>query len=227
MPLPTGGVRCIAHRGFAETYPENTITAVRSAAEHTDVVEVDVRRCGSGELVVIHDETVERVTDGTGRVDELSAEELAALDVLDSGEGVPTLASLLDATPQGVELVFDLKVPDIAADALDAADDAGTDVLVSAFSAEVLAEAGDAGADRLAFLAAEGDEQGMLNVARDLDCEAIHPHWQLCVDEFVERAHEAGLDVNAWTVPSRHDAEALSQVGVDGVIVDRPAVCGD
>ncbi|RXK51212.1 glycerophosphodiester phosphodiesterase [Halorientalis pallida] len=220
-------MRCIAHRGFAETYPENTITAVRSAADHTDVVEIDVRRCGSGELVVIHDETIERVTDGQGRVDESSAGELAALDVLDSGEGVPTLPSLLDATPEGVELVLDLKERGVAADALDTADDAGIDVLVSAFSAEILEEASDAGADRLALLAAEGDEQGMLNVARNLGCEAIHPHWQLCVDEFVDRAHEAGLDVNAWTVPSRHDTEALSQVGVDGVVVDRPAVCGD
>jgi glycerophosphoryl diester phosphodiesterase len=220
-------VRCIAHRGFAEVNPENTVTAVRSAAEHTDVIEIDVRRCGSGELVVIHDETVERVTDGTGRVAELSADELTALDVLESGEGVPTLPSLLESTPGGVELVFDLKEDGVAADALDAADDAGIDVLVSAFSADVLEAASEAGADRLAFLAAEGDEQGMLNVARDLGCEAIHPHWQLCVDEFVDRAHEAGLDVNAWTVPSRHDTAALAEVGVDGVIVDRPAVCDD
>jgi glycerophosphoryl diester phosphodiesterase len=220
-------VRCIAHRGFAETYPENTITAVRSAAEHADVIEIDVRRCGSGDLVVIHDETVERVTDATGRVDDLRADELAALDVLDSGEGVPTLVSLLDATTDGVELVFDLKEPGVAADALDAADDAGIEAVVSAFSTDVLEAADQAGADRFALLAAAGDEAGILNVARDVGCEAIHLHWQLCVDEFVDRAHEAGLDVNAWTVPSRHDADALAQVGVDGVIVDRPAVCGD
>ena len=220
-------MRCIAHRGFAETNPENTVTAVRSAAEHTDVIEIDVRRCGSGELVVLHDETVERVTDGTGRVAELSAAELAGLDVLDSGDGVPTLPSLLEATPAGVELVFDLKEDGVAADALDAADDAGVEVLVSSFSADVLEAASQVGADRLAFLAAEGDEQGMLNVARDLGCAAIHPHWQLCVDEFVDRAHDAGLDVNAWTVPSRHDAAALAEVGVDGVIVDRPAVCDE
>lgn len=220
-------MRCIAHRGFAETYPENTITAVRSAAEHTDVIEIDVRRCSSGEPVVIHDETVERVTGGTGRVDELSTQELTALDVLGSGDGVPTLASLLEATPADVDFVFDLKAPGVAADALDAADDAGVEAIVSAFSADVLEAAAAAGADRLAFLVAEGGDAGMLNVAQDLGCEAIHPHWQLCVDEFVDRAHEAGLSVNAWTVPSRHDAEALAQVGVDGIIVDRPAVYTD
>ena len=213
-------MRCIAHRGFAETYPENTVEAVRSAADYTDVIEIDVRRSGSDDLVVIHDETVDRVTGYSGRVDEL-----AALDVLDAGEGVPTFASVLDVTPDGVELVLDLKEGGLAADALAQARDAGVETLVSSFSVDILDEASDAGADRLAYLAAEGDEQGMLNVACDLGCTAIHPHWQLCVDEFVDRAHDAGLDVHAWTVPSRHDAEALSKVGVDGVIVDRPAVC--
>ena len=218
-------MRCIAHRGFAETYPENTVEGIRSAADHTDVIEIDVRRSGSDDLVVIHDETVDRVTGYSGRVGDLSTDELAALDVLDAGEGVPTFASVLDATPDGVELVLDLKEGGLAADALAQARDAGVEILVSSFSVDILDEASDAGADRLAYLAAEGDEQGMLNVARDLGCTAIHPHWQLCVDEFVDRAHDAGLDVHAWTVPSRHDAEALSNVGVDGVIVDRPAVC--
>ncbi|WP_336003017.1 glycerophosphodiester phosphodiesterase [Halorientalis halophila] len=218
-------MRCIAHRGFAETYAENTAAAVRSAADHTDAVEVDVRQCGSGEPVVIHDETVDRVTDETGRVDEFTAAELAALDVLGSGEGVPTLSTVLDAVPDGVELVLDCKESGVAAAAVDAATDAGVPVVVSSFSVEILREASEAGAERLAYLSVENGEKGPINVARDLDCVAIHPHWQLCVDEFVERAHDAGLTVNAWTVPSKHDAEALDHVGVDGVIVDRPAVC--
>ena len=104
-------MRCIAHRGFAKVNPENTVTAVRSAAEHTDVIEIDVRRCGSGELVVIHDETVERVTDGTGRVAELSADELTALDVLESGEGVPTLPSLLESGEHLVDVLEAVLVP--------------------------------------------------------------------------------------------------------------------
>jgi len=218
-------VRCIAHRGFAETYPENTVAAVGSAAETADAVEVDVRRCGSGELVTIHDETVDRVTDSEGAVASLSAAELADLDVLGSGEGVPTLADVLAAPDGDVEFVLDLKEEDVAADALALADDAGREVRFSSFSRLALEEARDAGSDRLAYLIEEDGAAGILNVARELDCEAVHPHWQLCVDDFVGRAHDAGLTVNAWTVPSRHDADALERVGVDGVIVDRPAVC--
>lgn len=220
-------MRCIAHRGFAETYPENTVAAVRAAADVVDMIEVDVRRCGSGELVVVHDETVDRVTDASGRVDTLSAAELASLDVLGSGEGVPMLTTVLDAVPDGVELNIELKEGDIAADALAAAADAGVDVLVSSFSADVVREARDVGAQRLGYLSTEDDENGILNVARSTGCTAVHPHWQLCVDEFVERAHDADLTVNAWTVPSRHDARALEYVGVDGIFVDRPTVCFD
>ncbi|WP_136715981.1 glycerophosphodiester phosphodiesterase [Halorientalis salina] len=218
-------MRCIAHRGFAETYPENTVAGVRAAFEHVDAVEVDVRRCGSGELVVVHDETVDRVTGTTGAVVDYSRSELAGLDVLDSGEGIPTLDAVLATVPDGGELNLELKEGGIAADALAAADDADVDVLISSFSTESLREARGAGGSRLAYISAEADEEGIINAARQLDCTALHPHWQLCVDEFVDRAHDAGLNVNAWTVPSRHDADALDVVGVDGVIVDRPDVC--
>lgn len=217
-------MRCIAHRGFAEEYSENTLTAVRAAAERADAVEVDVRRYGSGELVVVHDETVDRVTDGTGTVAELTAEELAALDVLGSGDGIPTLADVLAAAGD-TELVLDLKETGVTGDALDRADDAGGEVVVSSTHASVLRAAREQGADRLAYVSAEDDEQGILNVARTEGCTAVHPHWQLCVGDFVDRAQEAGLAVNAWTVPSRRDAAALADVGVDGVIVDRAEVC--
>ena len=55
-------MRLIAHRGFAETFPENTVLAVREAARWADAIEVDVRRCGSGEIVCLHDATVDRVS---------------------------------------------------------------------------------------------------------------------------------------------------------------------
>lgn len=215
-------MRCIAHRGFAETYPENTVAAVRAAREHTDSVELDVRRCGSGELVVVHDETVGRVTDGTGRVADLSRDALADLDVLGSGEGIPTLSAAFEAAPT-MEFVLDLKEQGLAADAIALADDHGVATTVSAFEVEVLEAAADVGASVAYLVDAGGARQG-IETAAALDCTAIHPHWTACVDEFVAAAHDHGLAVNAWTVPSRRDASALDHVGVDGLIVDRPEV---
>jgi len=215
-------VRCIAHRGFAETYPENTVAAVRAADEHTDHVELDVRRCGSGELVAIHDAAVDRVTDGTGRVADRSRAALADLDVLGSGEGIPTLAAVFEAAP-AMEFVLDLKESGLAADALELADDYGVSVTLSAFEVEVLEAAADAGASLAYLVEADGARAG-IETATALGCTAIHPHWTACVDEFVAAAHDHGLSVNAWTVPSRRDASALDHVGVDGLIVDRPEV---
>jgi glycerophosphoryl diester phosphodiesterase len=219
-------VRCIAHRGFAERHPENTVAAVRAASEHADTIEIDLRRCGSGEPVVIHDATVDRVTDGSGAVADLSAETLADLDVLGSGEGVPTFDAVLEAIPEAVVLNTELKEEGLAADVLDAADNAGVDLLVSSFEPSVLTETREVSGGDLAYLTAAETEPA-IEQARDLDCTAIHPHWQLCLDDFVESAHDADLAVNAWTVPSRHDATALAHVGVDGIVVDRPDVCPD
>jgi len=98
-------MRLIAHRGFADRYPENTLRAVREASRFADEVEVDVRRCDSGELVVVHDCTVDRVTDEEGAVAHHSLAELRALDVLGTGEGVPTLAEVLSAVPPTVWIV--------------------------------------------------------------------------------------------------------------------------
>lgn len=218
-------MRCIAHRGFAETHPENTVTAVRAAADSADAVEIDVRRCASGELVAVNDQTVDRVTGASGRVTDYTAADLADMSVLGSGDGIPTLSAVIGTVPDGTELNLELKERGTAGDALAAADDAGVAVWVSSFTPAILREAREVGAERVAYLSSEDDGADVLTTALADGCTAVHPHWQLCVDDFVERAHDAGLAVNAWTVPSRHDAEALADVGVDGVIVDRPTVC--
>lgn len=215
-------MRCIAHRGFAETYPENTVGAVRAATDHADAVEVDVRRCGSGDLVAVHDETVDRVTDGTGAIADLSLADLRSLDVLGSGEGIPPLRAVLDAAADRAEVVLDVKEANVVADALDAADDAGATVLVSSFSRSVLETAAAASDAPLAYLTRAEGADDALATASELGCRAVHPHWHACVDAFVSAAHDRDLRVNAWTVPSRHDVAALADVGVDGVVVDRP-----
>lgn len=216
-----------AHRGFADEYPENTLLAFRRAARVADGVELDVRRCGSGELVVVHDATVDRVTDRTGRVDALSRAELAAADVLGSGEGIPTLAEALDAVPDGVAVNVELKERGTAADAFAAAADVGNDVIVSSFDAEALREAraADPAVPR-AYLFGE-DAAGSVAVARELDCEYVHPQqWLALRSRVVERAHDAGMRVNAWTVASALVARLLARRGVDGVVADRPVLAG-
>ena len=230
-------MNCIAHRGFADTYPENTLTAIRRALEAgADGVEVDVRRCGSGEPVVIHDETVDRVTDRSGAVSALSRSELADCSVLGTGDGVPTLDAVCEALPADVRLHLELKEVGVAADAVVLAADYPFGLLVSSFEPAALEAAADVGDVPLAYLFGSGrdlplvsrlqsDPDATLATARDLGCAAVNPHWSHCDAAFVERAHSAGFAVNAWTVRSQDTADTLAAAGVDGLISDAPEVC--
>jgi glycerophosphoryl diester phosphodiesterase len=211
----------IAHRGFASEAPENTLAAVRRAADRADAVEVDVRRCGTGELVVVHDPTVDRVTDGSGAVADLSLSELRGLDVLQSGERVPLLADVLDAVPGDTTVNLELKEPGLAADALAVADAVDSDVLVSAFSPEVVREVADVDSAAPTALVCTHEADHPAWTADRLGCDALHPSYPLCLTTWVvRRAHENDLAVNAWTVSRRPIARLLEICGVDGVIAD-------
>lgn len=212
-------MRLIAHRGFAGEHPENTLAAFRRVGG-ADAVEFDVRACESGDPVVIHDETVDRVSDGSGPVADHTLAALRDLDVLETGEGVPTLAEALEAIPEGVGVNAELKewVP-AAVDALASADG----VLVSAFDPAVLARARDraSGLDRALLVREAG---GAIDRAVDLGCVAIHPEVAVVREDpaFVDRAHDAGLRVNAWTARDPETARDLRGAGVDGLIADYP-----
>ena len=217
------GVALIGHRGCAGQCPENTVAAVERAAPHVDAVEVDVRRCGSGELVVVHDAELDRLTGASGRVADADWEELRELSVLNSGEPIPRLGDALDAAPDGLLVNVEIKEPETALDALAAARRADNEVLFSSFHPEALAALRDRdpSADR-ALLVADGTPERAVGAATELGCVAVHPPIDPATEStIVEAAHEAGLAVNAWTATDREDAERLVAAGVDGIIADR------
>ncbi|MEF8806645.1 glycerophosphodiester phosphodiesterase [Natronomonas sp.] len=211
-------MRLIAHRGFAGAFPENTRQAVEGATEYADEIEIDVRRCGSGELVVIHDATVDRVTDGSGAVADHTVDELRALDVLGTGEGVPTLPEILRAIPNYIGVNVELKEPGLAVDALTRMSSLHPQTLVSSFLPDELADCRTAAPDVPRALITEEDDA--VRTARELDCEYVHPSIDACTERLVGAAHRQGLSVNAWTVRTRTEAEDLAELGVDGIIAD-------
>ncbi len=218
-------MRCLAHRGFAGVNPENTLPAVEAAvAAGADCIEVDVRRCGSGELVVIHDEELDRLTGESGLVSETPLSTLQSLAVRDSDAGIPTLKAVFEAVSEDVGINVELKADGLAEDVIALADGFDNDVLVSSFEREPLAAVRDRSGLPTALLFANGPETA-LDVARRLDCQAVHPFRRCCDVGFVDTAHGAGFDVNAWTIQSAAEADRLDALGVDGLIVDDPAFC--
>lgn len=221
-------MQVIGHRGCADRGPENTRLAVRRAAPYVDVVEVDVRRCGSGELVVVHDDRLRRLTGVRGRVSETAYSRLRSLRVLGSDEPIPLLSDLLADVPDDVAVNVELKHAGMAADLLVVLDDVPNEVLVSSFDPAALRELHDASTLPLAYLFHQElrrlgrDWRHGLEVGRRLDCAALHPSVGLCTDgsERVAAAQEEGFAVNVWTVKRAPTARRLRRVGVDGLIVD-------
>ena len=213
----------IAHRGCANQYPENTVHAIEQSARLCPAVEFDVRRCGSGELVVFHDETVDALTDGEGTVAGMDWQELGTLDVLDSGHHVPLLDDALAAVPSDVAVQVELKESGIAADAVAAVEATDLDARITSFLPEALREVRECDTDvpvGYLFGDAVGVETG-LATARELDCDSIHPSAALCLEtDVVERVHADDGSVVAWGVGQRDTFDALRAAGVDAATSD-------
>jgi len=215
-------VNCIAHRGFAGVNAENTLPAILDAADRADGVELDLRRCGSGEVVVHHDETVDRTTSGSGPLSAFNAGELADLYVEGTDASIPTFAQVVESVPESTTLHVELKETGIWADAraVLAEADAAPPVVVSSFEADALVTVTDY---PTALLVTESRDA--IQRARQAGCDGLHPATNACSRTLVTAAHEAELAVNAWTVTEPAETARLREVGVDGVITDYPACC--
>jgi glycerophosphoryl diester phosphodiesterase len=213
----------IGHRGCAEQFPENTLLAIRNTVRRLQAVEIDVRRCGSGELVVFHDATLDRVTEANGRVTETSWSTLRTLTVLDSDQSIPRLETVLEIVPDDVTVQIELKETGIASDALQLAVESGVDVRISSFLPEALAEVKASGADFPRGLLFGEAVETNLSRAAELGCTHVFPHYDLCTGtDIVSTARGHGFDVIAWKAArtSEH-IRALRKAGVDGVTADR------
>lgn len=213
------------HRGTRRGAPENTLRAMqRALAQGADAIELDVRSCGSGEVVVVHDPDLRRVA-GAGAV--VATTPLSELQRHDLGEGerVPVLDEAMDLVlGAGALLNIELKpdVPDpqalvaaVASRALARSAAERARVIFSSFGARlcVALQAAVPGA-AVAFLFERAGAVLPPGIA------ALHPRHALATREALAGWQAAGLIVNAWTVNDPDLARALSAAGVDGIITD-------
>ncbi|MBB6645651.1 glycerophosphodiester phosphodiesterase [Halobellus ruber] len=219
----------VAHRGYAEEFPENTLSAFRGAAASADWIEFDVRRCGSGELVVCHDGTLERLADDERTVGCTPWSELRTVEVLGSGETIPRLDDALDAIPPDVGVQIELKELDTAADVLAATADHDNPAILISFSPLALREAREADPDApLGYVLHDGiygdDPELGIDTAANLGCEAVHMYYATGSEPaVVEYAHDHGLAVQT-AVPEAGPTEGVLETcrtaGVDRLSTD-------
>lgn len=222
-------VYVIGHRGAAGHAPENTLKSFNKAVElGADMVELDVHLCATGEPVVIHDDTVDRTTDGSGRVRDLSLDELKALDAGD-GERVPTLVEVIDEMSGRVAINVELKgfgcvdrVNEIISGAVGDGLVSHDGLLVSSFHLGML-ELMRALSDDVRLGVLVGDAPCMvLEFAQRVGAYSVNPYHRRMSLEFVSSAHGLGLKVYPWTVNESGDIARAKAMGVDGIISDYP-----
>ena len=233
-------VTTYAHRGARGHAPENTLLAFSLAFDlGAEAIEFDVQRSGDGKLVVIHDDTVDRTTNGRGYVRETPFEKLRELNAdvrWNTPQRIPTLTETLALVEaRGGAMNLEVKA-DSREDALataatlegvlaDLNEPVRARILVSSFELDAVAWL----KSRLPWLrvgtlftGSQWRKEDMIARALDLDAEAIHPNIRLVVSDLVERAHDVGLRVNVWTANRWPTIRRLLAFGVDGIFSDLP-----
>jgi glycerophosphoryl diester phosphodiesterase len=225
----------IAHRGASALYPENTLRAFIAAADlGADMCEFDVRMTRDGEVVVIHDATVNRTTDGRGRVAAMSAYAIKGLDagvrfgVKFRNEAVPTLAEVAAALSgqcgRRCGMDVELKARGLEARVCDVLRERRVieNSIVSSFDWDQLkVVAAEEPGLRLALLG-EKAPSVLLQAAATMHAFAIAPRFDIADAALCAEAHRRGLAVYVWTVDDAPTMRRLIAAGVDGIMTNNP-----
>lgn len=249
--LASDGVLVIGHRGAAGLAPENTLAAFETALAHgVDVFELDVQRTRDGHAVVIHDRTVNRTTNGSGRVADMT---LSALKQLDAGymftpDGgqtypwrgrgvtIPTLAEVLETFPE-MPLLIEIKESDPAfvetvVEVVDAAG-ARDRVMISSFHVQVAQRVRELAPDiptgtaesevvRFVVMQRLGLGAFVKPMAHAMQVPERQGHIPVAVDGLRRILRDNGMQMHVWTVNEEEAMLRLARMGVHGIITDYP-----
>ena len=219
-------VYVVGHRGAAGLMPENTIKGFRYAiALGVDSVECDVHLIRDKQLMVIHDNTVDRTTNGRGAIGDLSAARLRSLDA-GQGEQIPTLDEVLESVQHETHLLIELKGIGVERAAVEAVKAHGMeeDVTFSSFALERLALVRALGAEYRVRAILPNPTDFDLARAVALKAVGIDVRYTNVCLRVIEAAQALGLEVLAWNPDSWREQQAMIALGVDGVSSNRPDI---
>lgn len=231
-PDPLLPVRVIAHRGFSGKYPENTLLAFEKAIEiGVDEIEFDVKMTKDGYPVIMHDETVERTTNGKGRVCDLTLNQIKKMRVILSGasEVVPTFEEALKIIPEKIDLnIHTLSNPLLI--------EKVTKILLKEervkncylaiessmipFARKIYPEI------RMCNMRGQTDPWKYIEETKKWKCERLQfftPSYEVS-EEMVKRAHSYGIFVNVFYADTEQDMKKYIRIGVDAILTNYPDI---
>lgn len=209
----------IGHRGAKALAPENTLQGIRSASScNADWVEVDVRLSMDGTLILMHDETVDRTTNGSGKVEDLCLEDLKTLNM--EGEKIPTLRQAVKLTKElGLGIVVEMReegLEEMVAEELK-----GQKALVTSFYHSSLREIKNL-SDLKTGIVISSLPIKPIELALWTGADSIFP--KRTNPELFKVAHRRGIQIYPWTINDKDEAEWLLRLGADGLVTDNPGL---
>lgn len=230
-------VEIVAHRGFSEIAPENTMAAFKKAqAAGADGIELDVQLTKDGEVVVIHDETVDRTTNGSGLIKEMTWAQVRKLDAgrwfseAYAGETIPTLRQVLEWVA-GTSLWVNIELKNnrfayrgLEEKVVKEIERTGLErrVVLSSFNPLSLRHLAAYRPAMERALLYENKMPAPWIYAKLIGVSSIHPHFSVITPAIVERCRAKGIAVRPYTVDDEGMMEELIEAGVEAIITNVP-----
>jgi glycerophosphoryl diester phosphodiesterase len=219
----------IGHRGAMGHETENTLASVQKAIDlEVDMIEIDIFKIKSGEIVVFHDELVDRLANATGRIEEYGISYVKQM-VLDGNHSIPLLQDVLNLINNKVRLNIELKgagtcdrVNHILKNYIEKKGWTLDNFLISSFKWEELREFRRINKDIPIAILTEGNPLDAIDIAKELNAEAINPDFEKLDLGVATKIKEAGFKIYTWTINEASDIELAKSWSVDGIITNYP-----
>ncbi|NND78955.1 MAG: glycerophosphodiester phosphodiesterase [Maribacter sp.] len=219
----------IGHRGAMGHETENTMASIQMALDlKVDMIEIDVFRIKTGEVAVFHDQYVDRLANGGGNIEEYNFFDLRKL-ILDGNHRIPILQDVLKLIDNKVRLNIELKgantadvVNHIVSYYVKERGWSLDNFLISSFRWEELRELRGLNKDIPIAILTEKNPLNAIDIAKELNAEAINPNFNKLDLAVTAKIKEAGFKVYTWTVNEPSDIELVKSYAVDGIITNYP-----
>lgn len=219
----------IGHRGAMGHETENTLPSIQKAMDlGVDMIEIDVFKIKSGEIVVFHDDKLDRLTNAPGNIEEYYIFDLKKV-IVDGGHKIPLLQDVLKLIDNKVALNIELKgagtadrVNHIMNAYIEKRNWSADNFIISSFNWDELREMRKYNPNVAIAVLTEEDPVDAIPVAKELNAVAINPYFKNLDIEKANEIRNAGLKIYTWTVNEPADINAMKNIGVDGIITNFP-----
>jgi glycerophosphoryl diester phosphodiesterase len=214
------------HRGASAIEPENTMRAfTRAFDDGADGIEFDIRLTADKKIIVIHDKTINRTSNGKGLVKNYTFDELLKFD-FGLGEKIPLLEDVITTFGKKFWLNIEIKEVGFEKQFVELLHDLGiTDkIIISSFKSQVLKEVKSLDSSLSTAFIYNTNNPNLIKLKKSVGIDAIHPKKTLVTKRLVEKAYSLNLPIRTWTVDQPKTAIKLANLGVDTIVTNNPKV---